>query len=67
MFKKRADKSEKGANKWRKIEEVVLPTAKLRFCPEQLQNLNYIFQRRLQQKNSVESGEQINPVVTLPN
>ncbi|KAJ3645638.1 hypothetical protein Zmor_023279 [Zophobas morio] len=50
MFKRRSERAEKGNNKWRKIEEAILPTAKLRFCPEQLQNLNYIFQSRLQQK-----------------
>ncbi|CAH1956187.1 unnamed protein product [Acanthoscelides obtectus] len=31
-----------------KLEELVLPNAKLRFCPEQLQNLNFIFNKRLQ-------------------
>ncbi|KAJ8957333.1 hypothetical protein NQ318_004812, partial [Aromia moschata] len=31
-----------------KLEELVLPNAKLRFCPEQLQNLNFIFNKKLQ-------------------
>ncbi|RZC36928.1 uncharacterized protein BDFB_006066 [Asbolus verrucosus] len=50
MFRRRGERSEKASAKWRKIEETVLPTAKLRFCPEQLQNLNFIFQKRLQEK-----------------
>ncbi|XP_044252491.1 uncharacterized protein LOC123003653 [Tribolium madens] len=48
MFKRR-NRRERCA-KVRKLEEAILPTAKLRFCPEQLQNLNYIFQKRLQEK-----------------
>lgn len=40
-----------------KIEEVILPTAKLRFCSEQLQNLNYIFLKRLQEKHVQLNGE----------
>ncbi|XP_008197316.2 uncharacterized protein LOC103314106 [Tribolium castaneum] len=48
MFKRR-NRTERCA-KVRKLEEAILPTAKLRFCPEQLQNLNYIFQKRLQEK-----------------
>ncbi|KAJ8986180.1 hypothetical protein NQ317_005654 [Molorchus minor] len=41
--------------KWKKLEELVLPNAKLRFCPDQLQNLNYIFNKRLQQRIPAEA------------
>ncbi|KAG5895211.1 hypothetical protein JTB14_035383 [Gonioctena quinquepunctata] len=39
--------------KWCKLEELVLPNAKLKFCPDQLQNLNYIINKRLQHPTSV--------------
>ncbi|KAK5641536.1 hypothetical protein RI129_010083 [Pyrocoelia pectoralis] len=31
----------------KEIEELILPASKLRFCSEQLQNLNYIFNKKL--------------------
>lgn len=39
-----------------KLEELVLYNSKLRFCPEQLQNLNYLFHRRLQRKPEAAFG-----------
>nr|CAI5831640.1 unnamed protein product [Callosobruchus analis] len=51
MFKKKLPGDVGGMRKkgkWSKLEELVLPNAKLRFCPEQLQNLNFVFNKRLQ-------------------
>ncbi|VEN52709.1 unnamed protein product [Callosobruchus maculatus] len=51
MFKKKFPGDVGGIRKkgkWGKLEELVLPNAKLRFCPEQLQNLNFVFNKRLQ-------------------
>lgn len=55
MFKRR-NQNEKCV---RKIEETVLPNAKLRFCPEQLQNLNFIFQRKLQEQITQSTEKQL--------
>lgn len=33
-----------------KLEELILFNSKLRFCPEQLQNLNYLFHKKLEKK-----------------
>ncbi|CAH0563543.1 unnamed protein product [Brassicogethes aeneus] len=50
MFRKRsrAESFNKSA-KLRKLEELGLPNAKLKFCPEQLLNINYIFNERLEE------------------
>ncbi|XP_056631150.1 uncharacterized protein LOC130441471 [Diorhabda sublineata] len=49
MFNKKRSETRKSA-KFCKLEELVLPNSKLKFCPDQLQNLNYIIQKRLQEK-----------------
>ncbi|KAF2878692.1 hypothetical protein ILUMI_27479 [Ignelater luminosus] len=36
------------------VEELVLPSSKLKFCSEQLQNLNYIFTKNLSQEADLE-------------
>lgn len=38
------------ATKVAKLEELLLYNSKLRFCPEQLQNLNYLFHKKLEKK-----------------
>lgn len=38
-----------------KLEELILFNSKLRFCPEQLQNLNYLFNKTLE-RNLEPSG-----------
>ncbi|KAJ8929182.1 hypothetical protein NQ314_018153 [Rhamnusium bicolor] len=45
--------------KWKELEELVLPNAKLRFCSEQLQNLNFIFNKRLHQNISIATGSKL--------
>lgn len=58
MFhKKRKSKNGRKIGKWGKLDELILPNAKLRFCPEQLQNLNYIFNKRLEQVMDNSSGK----------
>lgn len=58
MFgRRRMGSGETKGGKVRKLEELVLPNAKLRFCPEQLQNLNYIFGKRLERNLAPESGK----------
>lgn len=39
-----------------RLEELVLYNSKLRFCAEQLQNLNYLFHGRLERKPDREFG-----------
>lgn len=57
MFnKKRRSNNFKKYGKW-KLDELVLPNAKLKFCPEQLQNLNYLFNKRLEQVTANASGK----------
>ncbi|KAJ8923096.1 hypothetical protein NQ315_001649, partial [Exocentrus adspersus] len=46
------------SGKTKKLEELVLPNAKLRFCREQLQNLNYIFNKRLERNVTVATEKQ---------
>ncbi|XP_060523408.1 uncharacterized protein LOC132700218 isoform X2 [Cylas formicarius] len=47
LVNNKRDRSNKNV-KWKKLDEVVLGNAKLRFCPDQLQNLNYIFNKKLE-------------------
>lgn len=53
MTKKDADDQKKIA----KLEELALYNSKLRFCSEQLQNLNFIFQKKLENNSSDRAGE----------
>lgn len=58
MFgRKRRGGGDGKSGRFRRLEELVLPNAKLRFCPEQLQNLNYIFGKRLERNVTVSSGK----------
>lgn len=41
--------------KLKKLEEVILPSAKLKFCVDQLQNLNFMFHKRLEQDNELDN------------
>lgn len=50
------NKKNKNANKFFEIDELILPYSKLRFCSEQLQNLNYSFQKHLRNKIDTEKG-----------
>ncbi|XP_074039497.1 uncharacterized protein isoform X1 [Leptinotarsa decemlineata] len=52
MFNKERETKLRKTRKCVKLEELVLPNAKLKFCPDQLQNLNYIINRRLNQQSS---------------
>lgn len=60
MFTRRKsdERSKKGA-KFKELDELVLKNAKLRFCSEQLHNLNFIFQKKLQ-KPILPSGKFVN-------
>ncbi|XP_072376535.1 uncharacterized protein [Diabrotica undecimpunctata] len=51
MFNKKRSESRKSA-RFCRLDELVLPNSKLKFCPDQLQNLNYIINKRLQQNIS---------------
>ncbi|XP_076276024.1 uncharacterized protein LOC143206972 isoform X2 [Rhynchophorus ferrugineus] len=53
MFSNKA-RSQKNV-KFKKLEEVTLPNAKLKFCADQLQNLNLMFQKRLEQDVPVDA------------
>nr|CAH7744823.1 unnamed protein product [Callosobruchus chinensis] len=62
MFKKKFPGDVGGIRKrgkWGKLEELVLPNAKLRFCPEQLQNLNFVFNKRLQKMNEASNDKSL--------
>lgn len=46
------------------IEELVLPSSKLKFCSEQLQNLNYMFTKKLSAEPDLEYSEYIFSIPT---
>lgn len=50
MFHRRKsdERSHKKCIKYKDLDELVLKNARLRFCAEQLHNLNFIFQKKLQ-------------------
>lgn len=55
------DKTEKNV-RMKKMEELVLPNSRLKFCVDQLQNLNFIFNKRLESSEAPEHlslGKQI--------
>lgn len=55
------DKTEKNV-RMKKMEELVLPNSRLKFCVDQLQNLNFIFNKRLERSEAPEHlslGKQI--------
>ncbi|XP_050513012.1 uncharacterized protein LOC114349380 isoform X1 [Diabrotica virgifera virgifera] len=52
MFNKKRSDSRKKSARFCRLDELVLPNSKLKFCPDQLQNLNYIINKRLQQNIS---------------
>lgn len=47
------------------VEELVLPSSKLKFCSEQLQNLNYIFTKNLSQEADLEFSKQQHFVISI--